>query len=112
MTSKAYQKVYKTLRTLGFIFSVLSVVILLYFKDDILKDNSSATCPENCSQQIDKLEAQHYNDSISLEIIEKDYYEVWEENQIYSSMLSEIENEPGGHKILQKLWKKHNNDYK
>ena len=112
MTSKVYQKVYKTLRILGLIFSVLSIVILLYFKDDILKDNNSGTCPENCSQQIDKLEAQHYNDSISLEIIEKDYYEVWEENQIFSSMLSEIENEPGGHKILQKLWKKHNNDYK
>jgi len=112
MTSKAYKKLYKTLNILSIIFSVLAIVMLLYFKDDILKYNNSATCPENCEQQIDKLEAQHYNDSISLEIIEKDYYEVWEENQIFSSMLSEIESEPGGHDILQKLWKKHNNDYK
>ena len=30
--------------------------------------------------------------------------EYWEENQRFSSMLSQIENEPGGHEILQKLW--------
>ena len=30
---------------------------------------------------------------------------VWEENQRFSSMLSQIENEPGGHEILQKLWR-------
>jgi len=36
--------------------------------------------------------------------ISKDYYSLWEENQTFSSMLSEIENEPGGHEILQKLW--------
>lgn len=100
MKPKAYQ-IYNVLSVL----SIVSIVILLYFKDDILNDNNSTTCPDNCSQQIDKLKAQRYNDSISLEIIEKDYYEVWEENQIFSSMLSEIESEPGGHEILQKLWK-------
>ena len=108
--SKAYKKLYKTLNILSIIFSVLAIVMLMniYSKGDILKDNNSATCPENCEQQIDKLEAQHYNDSISLEIIEKDYYKLWEENQIFSSMLSEIEGEPGGHEILKKLWNEKN----
>ncbi len=36
--------------------------------------------------------------------MEKDYVELWEENQIFSSMLSEIENEPGGSDIINKLW--------
>ena len=34
--------------------------------------------------------------------------ELWEENQIFSSMLAEIENEPGGSEILKKLWDEHN----
>ena len=34
----------------------------------------------------------------------EDYIELWGENQVFSSMLAEIENEPGGHKILKKLW--------
>ncbi len=34
--------------------------------------------------------------------------ELWEENQLFSSMLAEIENEPGGSKILKKLWDEHN----
>lgn len=33
--------------------------------------------------------------------------ELWEENQIFSSMLAEIENEPGGSEILKKLWDEH-----
>ena len=35
-----------------------------------------------------------------------DYEKLWNENQKFSSMLSEIENEPGGHKILKKLYNK------
>jgi len=30
------------------------------------------------------------------------------ENQIFSSMLAEIENEPGGHKMLKKLYNQAN----
>ena len=34
----------------------------------------------------------------------EDYIEQWEENQIFSSMLAEVENEKGGHEIIEKLW--------
>ena len=37
-----------------------------------------------------------------------DCEEVLRENQIFSSMLAEIENEPGGSEILKKLWDEHN----
>jgi hypothetical protein len=43
-------------------------------------------------------------DTAATNLLQKDYYELWEENQRFSSMLSEIENEPGGHEILEKLW--------
>ena len=52
------------------------------------------------------LKKQRKLDSLTLGQIESDYYMVWEENQIFSSMLSEIENEPHGHEILKKLWDK------
>lgn len=51
------------------------------------------------------LKQTHQNDSLTILQMEKDYVEQWEENQIFSSMLSEIENEPCGHEVLQKLWK-------
>ena len=47
-------------------------------------------------------EIQHKDSVINQ--IRKDYIEQWEENQVFSSMLAEIENEPGGHKMLKKLW--------
>ena len=44
-----------------------------------------------------------YKDSI-INQMKEDYKEQWRENQIFSSMLDEIENEPGGHRIVKKLW--------
>ena len=39
--------------------------------------------------------------------MENDYIEQWEENQIFSSMLSEVENQPGGHKIIYELYNRY-----
>lgn len=60
-------------------------------------------CPQY-TKEIKKLEKVIEENNLVLEQIEEDYYMVWEENQRFSSMLSQIENEPGGHEILQKLW--------
>ncbi len=57
-------------------------------------------------KEIEHLNKQIRIDSMTLDRANKDYYELWEENQIFSSMLAEIENEPGGHEILKKLWNK------
>jgi len=60
-------------------------------------------CPQY-SEEIKELKKVIEENNLVLEQIEEDYYMVWEENQRFSSMLSQIENEPGGHEILQKLW--------
>jgi len=36
--------------------------------------------------------------------LELEIERLFDENQIFTSMLAEIENEPGGHEILQRLW--------
>ena len=58
----------------------------------------------NYPEQIQKLRERIHIDSLTINQMEKDYVEQWEENQIFSSMLSEIENEPGGHEIIEKIW--------
>ena len=60
-------------------------------------------CPQY-TNTIDSLELIIHSDSITMDLMEYEYSVLWEENQRFSSMLSEIENEPGGHEILQKLW--------
>ena len=71
------------------------------------KARPCSQCP-SYTEQIESLKKRIRIDSITLEQSNKDYYELWEENQIFSSMLSEIENQPGGHEILTKLWQKNN----
>ena len=44
-----------------------------------------------------------FKDSV-IKQMQRDYIEQWEENQIFSSMLAEIENEKGGHEIIERLW--------
>jgi len=48
------------------------------------------------------------NSSIEeVEFLEKQIDDLQTENNIFTSMLGEIENEPGGHEILKKLWNEH-----
>ena len=47
-------------------------------------------------------EIQHKDSVINQ--MRKDYIEQWEENQVFSSMLAEVENEKGGHEIIERLW--------
>ena len=65
-----------------------------------------------CSKYEDKIETlliESMRDSIEFEMLRDEYEKLWLENQIFSSMFSQIESEPGGHKILKKLWE--NNQY-
>jgi hypothetical protein len=60
----------------------------------------------NLKKEIEHLNKQISEDSLTIKTMEEDYVYLFDENQIFSSMLSEIENEPGGHEILKKLWNK------
>ena len=60
----------------------------------------------NLKKEIEHLNKQMSEDSLTIKTMEEDYVYLFDENQIFSSMLAEIENEPGGHEILKKLWNK------
>ena len=73
------------------------------------KTKPCSQCPQytELHERVKVLEKRHLDDSITMEILGSDYIEIWNENQIFSSMLSEIETKPGGHKILKELWDEH-----
>ena len=45
---------------------------------------------------------------IEINLLSEDYDRIYEENQVFTSMLGQIENEPGGSKILKELFDLHN----
>jgi len=55
-------------------------------------------------KSVKSLEEESQNYFAYLDTIERAYENIENENQIFSSMLAEIENEPGGHEILKKLY--------
>ena len=50
--------------------------------------------------------------SEEIELLEKQVEQLQDENSIFTSMLGEIENEPGGHEILEKLYNESKWSYK
>ena len=58
---------------------------------------------EKCKQEKDTIQ----EELKTIKVMEADYCVLWEENQIFASMLSEVENMPGGHDQLQDLWQKY-----
>ena len=99
-------KLEKELTTLSFVLvcTIGAMVFSMIVKtNNVYQFNLEVT---DLKKEIEHLNKQIQIDSMTLDRANKDYYELWEENQIFSSMLAEIENEPGGHEILKKLWNK------
>ena len=69
------------------------------------KTKPCGQCPQY-TETIDSLELRIHTDSVTMDLMEYEYLVLWEENQRFSSMLAEIEGEPGGHEMLEKLWNK------
>lgn len=97
-----------TIGQLTWLSSVFIIPIMLIFLSFEGCNTPKKTKPcKQCSQYtqtIDSLELIIHTDSVTMDLMEYEYLILWEENQRFSSMLSQIENEPSGHEILQKLW--------
>ena len=100
-------KIFKyTLIQFIIIFSVIGFVVI-----GIISTKKTEPCIQY-AEHIKELKKRIYEDSITIKMLGSDYYELWEENQVFSSMLSDMEGEPGGHEILKKLWDKNKNTQK
>tara|TARA_R100001126_G_C4878340_1_gene177509 strand:+ start:1174 stop:1491 length:318 start_codon:yes stop_codon:yes gene_type:complete len=98
-------KIIKIIEKYGlWFFTIWLICMIALFSCNISrKAKPCKQCPQY-TNKIESLKKQHIEDSIKLDSVESEYHRLWEENQIFSSMLSQIENEPGGHEILKKLW--------
>lgn len=85
------------------IWLICMMVLFLTMRDTSKKTNPCKQCPQYANE-IESLKKQHVKDSIKLDLAESEYRRLWEENQIFTSMLGQIEYEPGGHEILKKLY--------
>ncbi len=94
----------RTIITVFIVFSILTITIITlrynnlkkaYIKAETDKVGYCKTINELCK------------DTAANNLLRRDYYSLWEENQRFSSVFAEIENEPGGHEILKKLWSKY-----
>ena len=95
---------YKTTNkyVVAFIIAIIFICMLMAHKYNNLKDAYSKA--ETNKVEYYKTVNALRKDTAASNILQKDYYELWEENQRFSSIFAEIENEPGGHEILEKLW--------
>lgn len=96
-------KISKKLITISVFLSLFELILLVIIFN---KHKTLEYGYENCYKNYNDLKKQHSEDSLAIKQLEKDYIEQWEENQIFSSMLSEIENGPEGHEVLKTLFNK------
>ena len=66
---------------------------------------SMQQCPEY-TETLDSMQLRIDTDSVTIDLMEYEYMLLWEENQRFSSMLAEIESQPGGPEMLERLWNK------
>ncbi len=62
-------------------------------------------CPQY-TETIDSMQLRIDTDSVTIDLMEYEYTLLWEENQRFGSMLAEIESQPGGSEMLERLWNK------
>ena len=84
----------------------LFLILLLVGCSPAKKTKPCTQCPQY-TQEIDRLNKEIEDNKLVIEQIEQDYYVLWEENQIFASMLAEIDNERDGHELLKQLWDKY-----
>ena len=96
-----YNHFMEFIRTMtGITVLVLQIVILkTVFVSENVKDVEDEYC-----KTIEFLEKEIEDDKDEIEFLDAFVDELADENKRFSSMLASIENEPGGHEILEKLW--------
>jgi hypothetical protein len=89
------------MKVVNLVLSIVSAGLIFYI---ILTRTYNDNNCDVYQDKIEKLESRIEEDSITMTGILEDAAIIWEENQIFSSMLSQIESEPGGSSIINKLW--------
>jgi hypothetical protein len=79
------------------------IILMLVSCSPAKKTKPCTQCPQY-TQEIDRLNKEIEDNKLVIEQIEQDYYVLWKENQIFASMLAEIDN---GHELLKQLWDKY-----
>ena len=77
---------------------------------DEIKHHFAFPCIGDTNTELGKLQRRTMLAEVNLELCQKELNDVTEENQLFSSILGEIEFQPGGSKILQELYNRYRTD--
>lgn len=96
----------KKLSLIGIIISILVVGLVFRSTSNSKAKNKISTelteCQSNNKIMSDSIKSLHED----IDLLNQANDELVNENQIFTSMLSEIEHTRGGHEILKELWEK------
>ena len=76
---------------------------------DEIKHHLAFPCIGDTNTELGKLQRRTMLAEVNLELCQKELDYLTEENQLFSSILSEIEFQPGGSKILEVLYNRYRN---
>ena len=100
----------KKLSLIGIILSILVVGLVSRSTSNSKAKNKISTelteCQSNNKIMSDSIKSLHED----IDLLNQANEELVNENQIFTSMLSEIEHTRGGHEILKELWEKMGHD--
>lgn len=82
------------------------IILMLVSCSPAKKTKPCTQCPQY-TKEIYRLNKEIEDNQVIIDQIEKDYYMLWEENQIFASMLSEIEGSKEEHDELKCLFNKY-----
>ena len=93
---------------IALILSLMCLACLFFINTHENKAEIIVIKCDNIEKERDSLRKEIKNFEVEIELLSKDYDRIYEENQVFTSMLGQIENEPGGSKMLKELFDSHN----
>ena len=82
------------------------IILMIVSCSPAKKTKPCTQCPQY-TQEIDRLNKEIEDNQVIINQIKQDYYILWEENQVFASMLSEIEGSKEEHDELKYLFNKY-----
>jgi hypothetical protein len=93
---------------IAFILFLMCLACLFFINRHKNKEEVRIIKCDSIEKERDSLREEIKNFEMEIELLSEDYDRIYEENQVFTSMLGQIENEPGGSKMLKELFDSHN----
>lgn len=88
----------------------LALILYALILGPVIKKHKAESDLENLKLENKDLKLDIVNLEYELDLLHEEYDRVYEENQVFTSIMGAIELEPHGHGILENLWGEYSNE--